>query len=145
MVAGGFGEGGVRAWHLTFASNLRDPLFPDEALRRRAVRVLARVAGDRTVVFCVVDDHVHHVALSEEPRVGVLAGALHRALSPIAGPGLESARVRAVEGRSHMRWLVHYVLDQPRKHGLDVHPALWSGRVSSIWSARATCPGCVFA
>jgi len=117
----------MRAFHLTYSSNLRDPLFPDEALRRRALRVLARVAGDRAVLFCIVDDHLHNVVLCDKARVGRVAEGLRRALSPLAGAQLAPAHIRPVEGRSHMQWLVRYVLNQPSKHGLSTHPALWTG------------------
>ncbi len=117
----------MQAWHLTFASDGRAALFPGEAPRRLVVQTLARVAGDQLLLFCIVDDHVHVVLLCSDDRVGRLARALLLALRPLAGPVLEPAHVRAVEGRGHLQWLVRYCLRQPIKHRLGVHPALWSG------------------
>jgi len=115
------------SWHLTFSSDGRSALFPDEALRCRAVRTVLRVAGRQLLLFCIVDDHVHVVVLCEADRVGRLARALLLALRPVAGPALAPAFVRPVEGRSHLLWLVRYCLRQPLKHGIGVHPALWTG------------------
>lgn len=117
----------MRIWHLTIASDGRRPLFVDEASVRAAVRTLARVAGDDMALFCIVDDHVHVVALGEPARAGKLARALVLGLRPQAGAPVERARVREVESRSHMQWLVSYVLGQGPHHGLPEHPALASG------------------
>ncbi len=114
-------------WHLTFSSEERDPLFPNEAVRRRAVCALGRVAGSELVLFCVVDDHVHVVVLCGRARCGRLAAGLHRALSRLTPVPMAPAHRRQVDGRSHMQWLVTYILSQSQKHGLAVHPALWSG------------------
>lgn len=117
----------MQSYHLTFASDGRQALLPDEGLRRQALHTLARTVGDRVVLFCIVDDHVHVVLLCEAERVGVLSRALLLALRPLTGPALAPAFVRPVEGRGHLEWLVRYVIEQPAKHGLPGHPALWPG------------------
>lgn len=117
----------MQSYHLTYASDGRLALLPDEALRRQALHALARTVGDRVVLFCLVDDHIHVVLLCEAERVGLLSRALLLALRPLTGPGLAPAFVRPVEGRGHLEWLFRYVLEQPSKHGLPGHPALWPG------------------
>jgi REP element-mobilizing transposase RayT len=117
----------MNIWHLTYASDGRNPLFPDEVACRKAVRVLGRVAGTSTVLFSIVDDHLHLVLWCDRQRRGRLARALVQALRQVAPVPVESARVRAVENRSHMKWLVDYVLSQTIHHGIPSHPALWSG------------------
>ncbi len=113
--------------HLTFSSDGRLPLFPDETTRRAAIRCLARTAGQEIALFCIVDDHLHLVLLAPRARVGRLAQALAVSLRTIAATKLDPARISAVETRAHLQWLVRYVLTQPAHHGLTAAPALWSG------------------
>lgn len=120
----------MRSWHLTFAAAGRHPLFPLEAARRAAVRALGRVAGDAVVLFALVDDHVHVVLFCEEAHVGRLARAILLALRRLAAAAIEPAHVRPVRDRSHLEWLVGYLLGQPEHHGLSEHPALTTG---SCW------------
>ncbi len=117
----------ITTWQLTFSSGGRQPLFPTEATRRAAIRTLLRVTGDALVLFSIVDDHVHVVLFCPRPLAGRRAQALHRALAPVASAPLRPAHISAVEDRSHLRWLVTYLLRQPVKHQLGEHPALWTG------------------
>lgn len=117
----------MATWHLTLASDGRQTLFPEEDGRRAAVRLLARAARDEMVLFCVVDDHVHVVVLAERPRVAKLGRALALGLRPLAKAPLDRPRIREVESRAHLQSLVSYVLGQPARHNLAVHPALWTG------------------
>jgi len=113
--------------HLTFSSDGRLPLFPDETTRRAAVHCLARAAGQEIALFCIVDDHLHLVVLAPRPRVGRLAQALAISLGRAAATKLDPARIRPVDTRAHLQWLVRYVLTQPAHHGLTGSAALWSG------------------
>lgn len=113
--------------HLTFSSVGRLALFTTEALRRVAVRTVVRVAGDRLVLFCVVDDHTHVVIVCEVGRENVIAGGLLRALRSISRAEVASPHVRLVERRAHLSWLVPYSIDQTAHHGIEGHPACWSG------------------
>jgi hypothetical protein len=117
----------VAFWHVTIASDGRHPLLPAEDARRVAVRLLARVASGELVLFSVVDDHVHVVALAERARVAKLGRALVLGLRPLAAAPVEPPRLRPVETRAHLESLVGYVLGQVAHHGLAEHPALWSG------------------
>ena len=117
----------MQTFHLTYASDGRQALLPEPALQRQALQALARAVAEQVVLFCIVDDHVHVVLLCQDERVGTLSRALLLALRPLTGPGLAPAFVRPVEGRGHLEWLVRYVLEQPSKHGLPGHPALWPG------------------
>jgi len=92
------------------------------------VQTLARVAGRYTLLFCVVDDHVHVVVGCDRAQAGRLGRALQLSLRRWAAVPLEpGARVRPVESRAHLERLVEYVVTQPVHHGLPVHPALWTG------------------
>lgn len=129
-------------WHLTLSAEGRHALFPSEERRRAAVRALSRVAADRLLLFCVVDDHVHLVVQGERAAAGLLARALSRSLQPISAGGLQPAHIREVSGRSHLEGLVRYLLTQPARHGLDVRPALWSGSCfADLVGARHVAPG----
>ncbi len=117
----------MHTWHLTFATDGRNPLFPEEAVYRTAVRALGRVAGTSAVLFNIVDEHIHLLLWCDRPRSGRLAQALLRAMRPLASAVVEPARIRPVESRAHMKSLVDYVLSQTIHHKIPVHPALWTG------------------
>ncbi len=115
-------------WHLTFATKGRQVPFPDETRRRLAIHQLVAVAGDELVLFCLVDDHFHVVVLCTRRRAGIIARALARTLAPIAVAPLRLGDNRPVETRSHVTWLVRYLLEQVLHHKIQgTHPALWTG------------------
>ncbi len=114
-------------WHLTFASDGRLPLFAEEALRLQALHRLAAIAGREAALFSIVDDHLHALLSGGHDRIGRLKRSLFRALRPIASASLEPARVRSVQSRAHLRWLLRYLLTQCQHHGLQEHDALYSG------------------
>lgn len=117
----------MRTFHLTFATRGRQPVAPDEGVRRALVRVLVRVAGPSLVLFCVVDDHVHVVVLCTREVAGRLAQALVLALRGASPVPVRAADITPVNSRPHMVELVRYVLTQPDHHGLNTPAALWSG------------------
>lgn len=118
----------MNTWHLTWSSVGRHPLAPDESVRRRLVRALARVAGGDVVLYSVVDDHIHVVLYCDEVRRGVLSGALTFAFRALVAAPLDPPFVRTVRDRSHLDWLADgYILRQSWKHGLQGHPAVWTG------------------
>jgi len=114
-------------WHLTYATDGRHPIAADEEERRAAVRALGRCAGAETVLFCVVDDHLHLVLHASKQRAGRLAQALLVSLRALSTQRVDPAHIRPVETRSHLRSLVPYLLTQVEHHGLDEHPALYTG------------------
>ncbi len=116
----------MQSWHLTFPARGRLALFPTEALRRQALHRLAPTVTDRALLFCLVDDHVHLVLRAERAEAGRIGQAVLFALRAVA-PHLQRAHIRPVEGRSHLLWRVRYCLQQPSHHGLQTHPALYSG------------------
>ncbi len=117
----------MRTWHMTFVDALRSTFFPGEHALLTALRALSRVAGRRTVMFSVVDDHIHLLLMASEGEHRRLGRACLLAFRSISQVPIQPPHVRPVEGRAHMTNLVKYLLLQPRKHGLAVHPALWSG------------------
>lgn len=117
----------MEIWHLTFAARGRWPLFDGEGARRAAVRLLAERAGACTVLFSVADDHLHDVIACSRACTGRVARGLLLGLRALASTGIDPAYIRPVRTRSHLQWLVSYLLGQTEKHRLPVHPALWSG------------------
>jgi len=118
----------MAVWHLTLESKGRQHLFPAEESLRAAVRALAAAAGGETLLFCVVDDHVHVVVCCDRARAGRLAQAVSTTLRPLATvPTKRLADIAPVEDRRHMERLVGYLVKQPPHHNLPVHPALWTG------------------
>jgi hypothetical protein len=114
-------------WHLTFSSAERHPLFPGVALRRLAVHKATEIAPE-LFLFCIVDDHAHFVVAADAARAGRIAAGLLLGLRALAAVELLPAHVRPVRTRSHLEWLAdNYILDQPAKHGLAEHPALYEG------------------
>ena len=131
----------MSTWHLTWASDGRAALFPEESTRLAAVRALARVAGSWAMLFAIVDDHVHLALTSDRTVAGRVARNGLVALRKLAAARLEPAHIRAIETRAHAQWLVTYLLDQPRKHGLPAHPALWSGSCFPDLAGARVVPG----
>ena len=131
----------MRTYHLTFVAKGRQPPFPGEVARRAAVRALIRVGGAWIVLFCLVDDHVHVVVLCEPADVRRIARSLHMTLTPRASVPLLDAHVEPVEKRSHMEWLVRYVVGQVDHHALHAHPALWSGSCFADLVGARVLPG----
>jgi hypothetical protein len=113
--------------HFTFSSDGRHPLFPTLAVRRAAVRCILRVAPE-TILFCVVDDHLHVVVVADRARTGRIAASLLQALRPIAAAPLLPARATPIETRRHLEFLAdRYILEQSKKHGLPDPLALYEG------------------
>jgi hypothetical protein len=105
------------------------PFFSNESTRRRAVRALGKTVGQRLALFSFVDEHLHTVAScgAGSGRRSRLATAVALTLGPIVQAPLGPVFPRAVESRSHLVRLVRYNIEQPARHNLGVHPALWSG------------------
>lgn len=128
----------MQIWHLGLSSEGRHPLFPSERERRAAVGLVVRRAGPYLVTFGIVDDHLHVVVVCDRRTVGKLGRALLLGLRPIARMGFEPPYIKPVSSRAHLTRLVAYTIEQPVKHGLDEHPALWSGSAfADIVGARA--------
>ncbi len=117
--------------HVTISAERRGSLFPSASLRRRALHALARVAGRRIVLFCIVDDHVHIVVLVDARGGPTMARNLLFALRPLSVTDLAPPHVKPVNGRSHMEWLLRYLVTQPLHHGLSCGAAWWEG--SCLW------------
>ncbi len=100
-------------------------MFPRGTLS--AARVVARVGGDRLLLFSIVDDHAHFVVCGTRQEAGLAASALSRALGAAGAPARQAAFVGEVEGRSHLESLVRYTSRQVAKHGLGASPATWPG------------------
>ncbi len=101
-------------------------LARSEPERRTLVRAFARAGRERLLAFDLVDDHAHAVISGERPRL--VARDLRRSLAAVR-PELEfdPPHLKLVDTRRYLRWLLTYLLVQPTKHGLDTHPALWTG------------------
>jgi hypothetical protein len=128
-------------WHLTFASTTRHTLFPTEAQLRAALSKVLSITKAELLLYDLVDDHLHVVIWCSEARRMVLQRALLLALRPLASTELAAAHPKRIEGRSHLLWLVRYLLLQVEKHGLAAHPALWSGSCfQDLVGARCVLP-----
>jgi hypothetical protein len=117
----------MQIWHLGLSSEGRHPLFPSERERRAAVALVVRRAGPYLITFSIVDDHLHVVVVCDRATAGKLMRALLLGLRSISRTGFEPPYIKPVSSRAHLKRLVAYSIEQPVKHGLDEHPALWSG------------------
>lgn len=100
-------------------------MFPGGTLP--AARAVARVGGERLLLFSIVDDHAHFVVLGTRAQASALAGGLTRSLAVAGAPARNAAFVQEVDGRSHLESLVRYTSRQVEKHGLGVASATWPG------------------
>jgi hypothetical protein len=124
---GGNHGGPMRPWHLNISSVSRLALFPGSHHTRRALWKLVEILGDDLALFCLVDDHLHAVIVCDERTLQPRVRALTRSARALAAVEVNPTHLRVVEGRRHMQTLLEYVLRQPSKHDLPVHPALWEG------------------
>jgi hypothetical protein len=116
-------------WHVTLTAEResRLPLFPDEAAYLEALHRLGKVCAGCLALFALIAEHLHFVALKSRPAAGRLAQATILTLRPVVTTPLAPSHFASVDTRSHMRWLLRYMLEQPQKHGMPGHPALWVG------------------
>lgn len=115
-------------WHITLASRGRATLFPGESELRVATTKLAQIAGNASVIFGVVDDHLHDVVEAPDFEGATRhSRRIRLSLRGVAQAAFNNRDIAPVESRSHLRALVRYVLTQVEHHGIAVHPALWSG------------------
>jgi REP element-mobilizing transposase RayT len=112
-------------WHIVIVAVGRRAFYPSEAALLAGLTAIVRCTAGRLLLFCIVDDHIHVVVETDHP--GDLESALGRSLAATTPVGLESAHRTPVEDAAHLRRLVPYLLIQPEKHGMRVHPALWPG------------------
>jgi hypothetical protein len=113
--------------HINFSSVERRTLGRDETERRRQVRAIVRVAGERLAVFNMVDEHLHLLGRSDWPT---RRGESVRRVMRACRPDLEFTRphVRPVRDLRHLQRSVPYVLNQTDHHEVGgSHPALWTG------------------
>lgn len=117
----------MQPFHITIATQGRITLFPAPDALLGAARRLARVVGDRLLLFSIVDDHAHVVVQADPEAIGHVAASVNRALGGAGAPPRQRAHVEAIDGRAHLRRLVGYTARQVTHHGLHVHPAIWAG------------------
>lgn len=114
-------------WHLAISSVSRHPLFPGAERTRAAVLMLVDGFGREAAEFCIVDDHLHIVLVCDEATMERRRRALTRCVRHLAEVEVNPTHVVKVDNRRHMESIFAYLLRQPVKHGLPVHPALWEG------------------
>lgn len=117
----------MKIYHLTWATQGRQPAFPAEEARRAVLRVLASVVGRDIVLFAIVDDHVHIVLILNPARLRRVQAALSKVLNNRSAAPFSSPYMRPVETRTHMNSLVAYCLNQFPHHGLADDPATATG------------------
>ncbi|MSQ01336.1 MAG: hypothetical protein EXR71_05490 [Myxococcales bacterium] len=117
----------MKTYHITWATQGRQPAFPAEDARRSLLRALAHVGGRDIVLFAIVDDHVHIVLIVSPARLRRLQGALSKVVRNRAAVAVSPPYVRPVATRAHMVSLVGYCLSQFAHHGLAADPALATG------------------
>jgi hypothetical protein len=117
----------MESWVLTICASGRHSLFRSEGDRRRAVHALARVSRDDLGFFGFADDHVHLLGACPRAEAGQLARRVSISLRRLTGSPLEPAHPDPVKDRRHLEYLVGYFHRQSVRHGLRVHPALWTG------------------
>ena len=123
-------------WHVTVATAGRWAWFKETQGLNQAIRAVARVGGERLMLFAVGDDHAHFVLHGERRAVSQRAGDVVRALSAVPGCGaLQPCHFKEVQGRAHLENLLTYLVAQPAHHG---HAAAdWPGTcLSDLVGAR---------
>lgn len=119
--------GAMRAFHLTWSTDGRQPAFPEESRRRGVLRAIATSGGESIILFALVDDHVHIVVYVDPVKLPMLVRSLSTVLTNRAAVPLAPTFVREVESRQHLRNLVDYCLTQISHHGLPWSAATDTG------------------
>jgi len=118
----------MRTFHLAFASYGRQHPFPGQVELRAAIHRLARVAGQRLVLFGIAAEQAHVLLHCSRPTAGLLSRAILKSLRAVAGPvGLEPARLQPVVDADHLLWLHDYLIQLPLRTGAPSPLALWEG------------------
>jgi hypothetical protein len=119
----------VEIQHLTLTAEreTRLPLFRDERGYLQALWRIGAVCRGCLALFALLAEHLHLVAALSRAAAGRLAQSVLVTLKPVVATPLAASHIRSVESRSHMRWLLRYLLEQPKEHGMQGHPALWVG------------------
>ncbi len=117
----------VLQWHVTWSTQGRRPIAPDEARRRALLRAVVDRTGAVLVLFSIVDDHLHVWLIGGRPALVAAVRSIGYALRALAAAPVQAPHVEPVERRGHAEWLVAYLLTQTTHHGIATHPAAWSG------------------
>lgn len=116
----------VQTHHLTISVRGRRTLARTEAERRLAIHAVVATGRARLLLFCLVDDHLH--ALLRGERIGLLARDIRATLARLRKDlELKPPHLDPVTTRAHTTNVLYYLLGQPARHGLSVHPALHGG------------------
>lgn len=104
------------------------------------------------LVCCLVDDHLHIVALCSLDEAGALAQAVESSITQVLGlkPGFGRYWVKPITDQKHLETSIRYVLDQARRHqsrsDLDHHgnngPELLGGRLLRTKRGGLVLPPC---
>ncbi len=84
-------------WHVTVATVGRRTWFPERPQLEHAVRALARIGGERLLLFAVGDDHAHWVLRGDRAAVAQRSGDIVRSLRSVP-------RFEAVQPCYFKRW-----------------------------------------
>jgi hypothetical protein len=112
---------------LTAQRDRRFPLFTKTKHHLEALHRIGRVCKGNLVLFALIAEHLHLIAQLSRAAAGRLAQSVLLTLRPLVKTPLASSYIKEVEGPGHMYRSVRYELEQPKKHGMPGHPALWPG------------------
>lgn len=112
---------------LTAERERRFPLFTEEKHYLEALHRIGRVCRGNLVLFALIAEHLHLIALLSRAAAGRLAHRVLLTLRPMVQTPLATSYIKEVEGPGHMYRSVRYELKQPTKHDMPGPPALWPG------------------
>jgi hypothetical protein len=112
---------------LTSQRDRRLPLFTKVRHYLDALHRLGRVCQGNLVLFALIAEHLHLIALLSRTAAGRLAHAASLTLRPLVETPLDASFIKEVDGQGHMYRSVKYELEQPKKHGMPGPAALWPG------------------
>jgi hypothetical protein len=116
----------TKIFHLTYTSVGRLPFFPNLAGCREALHRLARLRH-LLVLFSIVLEHLHQVALTNGTDGSAVSKGTKRALGTMVATPFGETDIRTVGSRDYVENLFRYHIVQPAKHNVPGPPALWEG------------------
>lgn len=130
-------------WHITMRLSADRVIASTPDALRLASRILvAPGKGRELLAFCVADNHVHAVVGCSREKAGGFARVVEQSMQlglPLAAP-FERARLRPIEGTSHLARALAYVLRQGLHHGTEHDPGFDGCSILDMFGLRVLDP-----
>lgn len=113
------------AWHVMIRLDHDRVLAPDTPTQRLLARIVLHAARPfRLLAFRAADTHLHAELVGTRADAGRFAWLVELAYQARLRPGVpfHRPRLKPIHDQQHLRSCFRYVLDQERRHGIELDP-----------------------